>query len=165
MKPERVEILRQGMIAGVLGYAVVAAFFAVLNFQAGHSIFRTASVLGSVLFYGLRDIDLLTVSAGPVLAFNGVHLLVFLAYGIVAAWLADLSERGPHLWYVSAILMITFAFHLFGLLLGVSMTLESVIPAWSLLVSGLLGSAAVAAYLLWSHPALRHSLTLQPGEA
>jgi len=70
MKPERVEILRQGMIAGVLGYAVVAAFFAVLNFHDGHSIFRTASVLGSVLFYGLRDIDLLTVSAVPVLAFK-----------------------------------------------------------------------------------------------
>jgi hypothetical protein len=61
--------------------------------------------------------------------------------------------------------MITFSFHLFGLLLGVSVTLGAEIPAWSLIVSGFLGSAAVTAYLLWNHPALRHSLTLQAGEA
>ena len=165
MKPERIEILRQGMIAGMLGYAVVAVFFALFNVIEGRSIFHTAAVLGSFLFYGARDVDQVSLAAGPVLSYNGVHLLVFLAFGVVAAWLADLSERGPHFWYLAAILMITFSFHLFGLLLGVSATLGAEIPAWSLIVSGFLGSAAVAAYLLWSHPALRHSLTLQAGEA
>jgi hypothetical protein len=164
MKPERVETLRHGMVAGILGYAVVVAFFAAFNALEGRSIFHTAAVLGSFLFYGARTLDQVSLGAGPVLSYNGVHLLVFIAYGVIAAWLADLSERGPHLWYVSAILMITFAFHLFGVLLGVSVTLNAVIPAWSLLVSGLLGSAAVTGYLVWSHPALRHSLTLQAGE-
>ena len=158
MKPERVEILRQGLMAGMLGYGVVVVFFAVVNVFGGRSVFYTAAVLGGALFYGARDVSQVAVAAGPVLSYNGVHMLVFLAFGIVAAWLAELSEHGPQFWYIAAILMITFAFHLFGLLLGLSESLRGAIPAWSVLASGLLASGAMVTYLLWVHPAVRRAL-------
>jgi len=158
MAPERSETFRQGLVAGMLGYATVVVFFALLNLIGGKSIFYTAALLGSALFYGARDVSAVTVAAGPVLAYNGVHLLVFLAFGIAAAWLAELSEHGPHFWYIAAILLITFAFHVFGLLLGMTESLRAALPAWSVLLSGALGSASMAGYLLWTHPGARQAL-------
>ena len=158
MKSERVEVLRQGMIAGLLGYAVVALFFAVFNLLAGRPALHTAAALGGVLFYGARDMSDASVGIGAALAYNGVHLLVFLGFGLLAAWLAEFAEHGPHFWYLGAVLLIVFAFHLLGLLLGVSTSLREAVPPWTLVVSGLLGCAAMAGYLLWNHAALRHAL-------
>lgn len=158
MAHERSETFRQGLVAGMLGYATVVAFFALVNALAGESIFYTAAVLGGALFYGARDVSDVVVAAGPVLSYNGVHLLVFLAFGVLASWLAELSEHGPHFWYISALLLITFAFHVFGLLLGLTESLRSALPAWSVLLSGALGSGAMAGYLLRAHPEARRAL-------
>lgn len=158
MKTERLETFRQGLVAGVLGYAAVVAFFGIMNAIEGKSIFYTAALLGSALFYGAKDVSEVAVAAGPVLSYNGVHLLIFLALGVVAAWLAELSEHGPHFWYIAAILFLTFSFHVFGLLLGMTENLRSALPAWSVFCSGALGSAVMGAYLLWTHPGVRHAL-------
>ncbi len=88
MKPEKSEVFAQGLVAGFLGYATVVGFFALLNALAGKSVFFTAALLGSALFYGARDLAHVAVAAGPVLSYNGVHLLVFVAFGVAAAWLA-----------------------------------------------------------------------------
>ena len=158
MKPARSEIFVQGLVAGVLGYAAVVVFFALVNALTGKPVFYTAAVLGSALFYGARDLSQVTVAAGPVLSYNGVHMLVFVALGVIAAWLVELSERGPHFWYLAALVLIGFAFHFFAVLLGLTTSLRAALPVWALLTSGVLGSAAMGAYLLGAHPEARRAL-------
>ena len=164
MKSTRSEIFQQGLVAGMLGYAAVVVFFALVNALGGHSIFYTAALLGSALFYGARDLSQVAVAPGPVLSYNGVHLLAFVALGVIAAWLTELSERGPQFWYVAALVLIGFAFHGFALLLGLTESLRAALPAWTVLVSGVLGSGAMAAYLLRAHPRVRHALHAEMAE-
>lgn len=158
MRQERVELFRQGLVAGLLGYAAVVLFFALVNALSGRPVFHTAGVLGSALFYGAKALSEVGTTAGPVLAFNGLHLVVCVAFGILAAWLTRFAELGEPFLYGAALVLVTFAFHMFGLLLWVTESLRASIPAWSVIVSGVVCSAVIALYLLRIHPAARHAL-------
>jgi hypothetical protein len=93
MKPDRAQVLTQGLVAGLVGYAAVVLFFIVANLVAGRSPFHTAAALGSALFHGLSDPARLVIEPGPVLAMNGLHLVLSLAVGTVVAWLLSETER------------------------------------------------------------------------
>lgn len=89
MSEERARSIREGFVAGLLGYAAVVTLFAVLNLMAGESPFHTASLLGSALLGSALDQP---GAFGPILAYNGVHLLVSVALGVAAAFLAGRAE-------------------------------------------------------------------------
>jgi hypothetical protein len=158
MKPERSELLFQGWVAGLLGYATVALFFAVENLIVGRSPFYTAGLLGQAYFYGLRDLSQLAIAPGPVLAFNGLHLIVFLVLGMLVAALAFLSEQGHQLWYVSAVFFLFIALHMLGFLVVLTEGVRAAVAPWTLVVAGVLACVAMGAYLLASRPELRRSL-------
>jgi hypothetical protein len=155
MKPERVQVFAQGLVAGLIGFATVAVVMAVANLLLGRSPFHTAALLGSALFYGLKDPYELTIWPGPVLAYNGLHLLVFLGLGVGASWLARFAERGPHFWYIGAVLMLFVALHVFGVFLFLDERIGSLLSPWSVLASGFAAMATMAAYLIGEHPKLR----------
>jgi hypothetical protein len=114
MKPRHAETVSHGMIAGVIGYLAVVLFFTIANLAMGRSPFYTAALLGEAVFYGLRDPAEVVVWPGAVLAYNGLHLIVFLFLGMIAAWLAYLSERGPEFWYIGLTIFIFILFHIYG---------------------------------------------------
>jgi hypothetical protein len=158
MRAERVQTNLQGLAAGFIGYVAVALFFAIFNLIGGRSPFFTAAFLGDALFYGVRDPAAVVVWPGPVFAYNGVHLLMFLALGLVASWLAFLSERGPQFWYIGAILFLFVVFHLYGFVLLVTGGIQAVLPTWTVFASTVLAGTAMFAYLLWVHPRFRSEL-------
>lgn len=157
-------VLWEGLIAGVIGYAVVVLFFAVLNLIHGRSPFYTAALLGATLFYGLENPADLRVWAGPVLAYNGVHLLVFLILGIIAAWLTSEAERGPAFWYIGIILLLLLALHMSGIVLGFAATLHGALPIRAAAPAGALAGIAMMAYLWAAHPRLRLEFGEDGGE-
>ena len=158
MKAERTEVLTHGLVAGVVGYAVVVVFYAVWNVLQGRSPFFTAALLGEAAFYGLRDPGEATVWAGPVLAFNGLHLIVFLIVGMITAWIATQSERGAHFWYIGVSLFIYGMIHVLGLVLWLAAPLRVEMPVWSALVVTVLALGGMSLYLLEVHPRLRREL-------
>jgi hypothetical protein len=158
MRAERAQTNLQGLAAGFIGYAAVALFFAIFNLVAGRSPFFTAAFLGDALFYGVRDPAAVVIWPGPVFAYNGVHLLMFLALGMVASWLALLSERGPQFWYIGAILFLFVVFHLYGFVLLVTGGVQAVLPTWTVFASTVLAGTVMFAYLLWVHPRFRSEL-------
>ena len=89
MSDERNRLIREGFIAGLLGYGAVVALFAVLNVAAGLSPFHTASVLGTALLGSALD---QAGPLGPVLAYNGLHLVVSILLGVGASFLANQAE-------------------------------------------------------------------------
>ncbi len=158
MQPERTEVFREGLIAGIIGHVTVAVLFAIVNLFLGRSPFHTAALLGSALFYGLDDASQLVIAPGPILAYNGAHLVIFLALGILAAWLAFLSERGPELWYVGAVVYLFITFHTLGFFLVLTAGVREAVGAWTMVASGALASGAMAAYLIWARPKFREEL-------
>ncbi|NIQ57926.1 MAG: hypothetical protein GWN71_32480 [Gammaproteobacteria bacterium] len=155
MGPFGKRVLTEGLVAGLIGFVVVALFFVVLNLAQGRSPFYTAALLGATLFYGLEDPADLVVWAGPVLAYNGVHLLVFLVLGVVAAWLASEAERGPQFWYLALSLFILLVFHMYGAVLWFADVLRGALPWWAVGGASLGAGIAMIAYLWRAHPRLR----------
>lgn len=151
-------VLTEGFFAGLIGYAVVAVVMGIFDVLGGQPLFRTPALLGSAMFYGLSDPARLRIWPGPVLAFNGVHLLVFQVLGVIAAWFAHLSERGPQFWYVGAVVFIFVLFHLFGVMLFASPQMSAVVGVWKLLLAGVAAVAGMSAYLIRVHPLLRDDL-------
>lgn len=158
MNESRTRSLLDGLLAGLVGYATVAVLFAALNVAQGRSVFYTAALLGSDLFYGAAAPGDVVVAPGPVLAFNGVHLFLFIAAGIVMAWLAGLAERVPQGWYLVVVLFLVVMPHVFGLPVWFTDPIRAEVPLWYVVVATSAAAVAMTAVLLASRPRLRAAL-------
>ncbi len=151
-------MMTQGLIAGLAAYAAVVIFFAVVNIVAGRSPFHTAAALGSALFYGVRDPADMILAPGPVLAYNGVHLIGSLLVGMAVAWLFYEIERYHFLWYiVFFLLLIVFMYSL--VFMGmIAAEMARAVP-WGLVVAGTVVWTAALGGCLWlQHRALMAQL-------
>jgi len=154
MRAERNETIWQGLMAGLFGYATVALLVGAIDVLLGRSFFYTAALLGEWLFYGLKDPAQLTVWPGAVFAYNGVHLLTFLGFGLLAAWLASMAERGPALWYAGMVLFLLAFLRLFAAVLFMAEPLAAVLPGFEIWLPGIAAAVVMVAYLLHVHPKL-----------
>src|SRR5262245_16822611 len=87
-----VSVVREGVLVGLVGAATVAVWFLVYDRAAGAPL-RTPALLGSALFFGLREPMELQVTTGPVLAYTVVHVAAFVVFGLAAAGLFALADR------------------------------------------------------------------------
>jgi hypothetical protein len=157
MKPASARIMVDGLIAGLIGYAVIAVLYGVLGLLTGTGVFQTARVLGSALFYGTRG-GQVAPGPGPVFALNGIHLLMLLALGMVAAWLVAKVERYPSFWYLVFFLFLTAFILNYVVVLVLLTEVGHLVPWWSSGVANLLAAMGMGTYLWWAHPRLRQEL-------
>jgi hypothetical protein len=148
MKGERV--LAEGLIAGGIGYATVVVLFLGLNVLLGQPAFHTPALLGGALFYGGST----TIEAAPVLAYNGVHLLVFLAVGLVGALLVTASEAKPEAYYVAFFALLAIGIGGTGFVVALTARLGDALPAWTVLVANAAALGAMGLFLWRAHPRL-----------
>ena len=152
-------LYREGMIAGVLGAAAVAAWFLLLDALAGRPLW-TPTVLGTALFRrgaGLDAAATLPVSLEMVWMFTWVHGLVFAALGGIAARMLGYVERHPSTGFGVLLLFVVFQFVFIAAATVFAEPVLRVLSAWSILVANLIAAGAMTAYLRWRHPDLRVS--------
>ena len=77
-------VFREGVVAGLLGGAVVAVWFLLYDTVSGRPL-RTPALLGATLLEGLRDPGALDVRLDVVLGYTVVHFAVFAAFGILVS--------------------------------------------------------------------------------
>lgn len=117
-------ILKEGVIGGAVAYLAVVLVFAVYNVLMWRSPFHTAAAMGSLLLHGSEASVQFAVEAGPVLAYNGVHLVGSLLVGVAAAALVFETEMHRSLWYftlmvlVAAVMYSITVFGVFGVEIG-----------------------------------------------
>jgi len=162
MRHETQLTLRSGLFAGLIGYGTVVVLVAVFNLLEGRSAFYTPAMFGSVLFYGLRDPAALVVRVGPVLAYNMVHVLAFLALGLLAAWLVSLAERYPIARYGAMFVLLFVAAHVYAALLLFADPLLRSGAWWQIGVASAAAAVTMGWYLLRVHPLLRAGLREVP---
>ena len=109
-------MLNGGLFAGLLGYGTVVVVFAMFNVVSGRSPFYTPAMLGAALFYGLEDPSMLRVSPGPVLAYNMVHVLGYVALGMLGSWLVSKAERYPAARFAALFVAVFVAGHVYAAL-------------------------------------------------
>jgi hypothetical protein len=151
-------VLAGGLFSGLIGYGTVVVVVSLLNVLGGRSPFYTAAMFGSALFYGLEDPAALAIAPGPVLAYNMVHVLTFLAIGMFASWLVSVAEKYPPAQYLVMVVLIFVAFHVFAALMLFAEPLLGG-GAWMTVgISGVAAAILMGWYLLKTHPLLRKEL-------
>jgi hypothetical protein len=153
MNEQRAAALGQGVIAGMIGYAVFVVFFAAANIATGHTPFHTAHLLGNALF-GFGDATA-GAQPGPVLAYNGLHLLAGIAIGITTSFLFLEVDLHPTLWYI--VMFVFVAGLLYSVAVGgiVARQIAGAV-SWGQVVSVNVLAGLLSGIYLWRrHPRLR----------
>lgn len=157
MKPERLAVLATGAIAGLIGSAVVAVLFVVLNLFRGVPALGTAAALGSAVF-GIPAAEMVPAA----IAYNGIHVGVAVVAGIGASFLMMEAELNPIAWYA------VFFAYVIALLVGfvlVGMLAVDVAGAASwieVMGANVLAAGAMGWYLWKAHPQLKQTLRRAP---
>lgn len=148
----RATVVREGMIAGLLGAAGVAVWFLAVD-TLGGSPLHTPAVLGravlGVLGRGIEEHSMTFF----VLGYTVLHVAAFVGVGIIAAMLFASSRRAPQFTAALALFFVVFetAFYFLSLMLSGTEALGTL--AWYQIgAANLLASALMGTYLLRRHP-------------
>jgi hypothetical protein len=87
-------VMREGVVSGIIGGVVVAAWFLVADLLSGQP-FHTPALLGAIIFNNLRQPNPVAVSAAVVLAYTALHFFAFILFGIVASITMAAAEYEP----------------------------------------------------------------------
>lgn len=157
MASERRSVLREGIVAGLIGAAVVAVWFFVYDLARGRP-FHTPSLLGAFVFYGADTPAPPEPALGAILGYTVLHGLAFIAFGVIAASLMAVSEREPALFVGFIILFACFEAFFFAMVQVFGLSKTGELTWWSVLVGNLLASVAMLWYFFRLHRALPRTL-------
>lgn len=145
--------VREGLVVGLLGAVVVAAWYFVFDVAAGKP-FHTPNVLGKVFFRGDLEPGVREIVPRVVAGYTVLHIVVFALAGIGLTLLVHLAAR--HLALRMGLwmgLVVVFAFFA-GLTYMLTTATGERLPVWSVVGGSLLAVAAMGWYLWRRHPRL-----------
>lgn len=154
MRAERERVLSEGLIAGFIGYATVIIVYGLVNVATGKSFFYTAALLGRAVIGGFESTPDLA-APGPIIAYNGIHLIAFILIGLGAAWLIAQTERHPAIWYVVFyVFLMGFFVSLVVIRIVAAPVIEALPWGWSVVWVNLAAAVLMGLYLWKAHPRL-----------
>jgi len=154
-------VVREGVVAGLLGAAVVAGWFLLFDVARGRPLF-TPGALGSTLFLGASSLDEVTVSAATVLGYTVFHLGAFILTGFLAAGIAAAADEQPPLVLAAVLFFAAFEAFFMGAMAMVAEFLLGTLAWWTIAIGNLLAAASMGWYLWMHHPRLREALREDP---
>lgn len=141
-----------GIAAGVLGAAVVALFFLILDVLQGRPLW-TPSALGSALLLGERLLPDAAWRPALVLAYTATHGAFFVSFGSIAAFVVLSAEKLPRSRVALGIVIASalfacfeVAFVIFALVFAPGLVGE--LGAGQVAIANLLAAAAMSALLV-----------------
>jgi hypothetical protein len=150
-------LYQEGLTAGVLGAATIAAWFLLLDIAAGHPL-RTPTILGTALFRGgagLGSPEGPPASLEMVVLYTWVHALVFCVIGGVAARLLAVAERQPNAGFGILLLFVILEFGFLGVTLLFAEPVLRALTWPAILVGNLLAAGVMGTYFWRRHPGLK----------
>jgi CBS-domain-containing membrane protein len=156
------KILFEGVLVGLAGAAAVAIWFFLYDLAAT-TPFRTPALLGAVLFNGLRDSALLTITPGLVLKYTTVHAAAFVVFGMAAAGLFSLAERDRHVLLGLFMLFCCFEVAAFLMMMVLGSWLFDTLSPWAILGGNLVAALTMLGILFRDHHFTLHE-ALTSGE-
>jgi hypothetical protein len=150
-------VLREGIVTGLIGAAVVALWFLAFDFARGKPLF-TPALLGNALFFGASDPAALRITLGPIIGYTIVHGLAFIAFGVIAASVMSVSEREPAVFVAFVILFACFEVFVLGVVGALGKSILGALVWWAILIGNLLAAGAMLAYLARAHRGLTGTL-------
>ncbi len=154
-------LIPRGIVNGMIGAAVVAAWFFMLDLANGRPLY-TPAALGSALFLNAQSEAEIRMTFGVIAGFTALHVAMFCALGVLLVGVADYLERKP-----SRILMVGMAaIVLDGVMVPtLALTAAWVLGAlgiWAVVVANILSVGAMVLHAWRTHPVLRDRLEHAP---
>jgi hypothetical protein len=148
-------IVREGLIAGILGATAVAVWFFVVDLIGGRLLF-TPNTLGEGLLsiFG-RSPESRAVN---IIAYTIFHYAAFTVVGMLAVVLIHTGERIPSVLAGSMILFVAIELGFYGLVALLQQTVLGNFAWYQILAGNLLAAVLMGTYLWRSHPAMRDGL-------
>lgn len=150
-------VVREGVAAGLLGAAVVAVWFLILDMIVGRPLF-TPAALGSAMLYGAAAADSVVVSPGTVLGYTLYHIAAFTLLGVVASALITQVEKFPPLVFGLIVLFVVFETFVVLLVAMLGAWLMQELAWWGVLVGNILAALSIGEFLRRRHPRLQEAL-------
>jgi hypothetical protein len=154
-------IVREGVITGLLGATIVAAWFLIFDLARGQPLF-TPAALGSTLFLGAASVDEVVVGPVTVLGYTVLHMGAFIVAGFLAAAIAVAADEQPPLVLAAVLFFAVFEAFFMGTLAMVAEFLLGALAWWTIAVGNLLAATSMGWYLWTHHPRLRAALREDP---
>lgn len=151
---EEHSVLREGMVSGLLGAAVVAVWFLVLD-GLFRQVFFTPAALGSLLFHGAASPEAVRMAPSVVLGYTVVHVAAFFLFGMVVAALVAQAEKTPPFLFAVMLLGVVFEVFFVAMVASLGTWVLEAFAWWSVLGGNLLAALSMGAYLWRRHPDLR----------
>src|SRR5262245_3797727 len=157
----RAMVFLDGLIAGIIGAAIIAIWFLFLD-AVIRLPFYTPTVLGEGLFLRAQDLALSEgeqVSLKLTLMYTGVHGLVFIVLGVIAAYfLLTRKKLTVGLWILLVFVILEFGF--VGTAFVFAEPVLHELPWQTVLIGNFLAAAGMACYFRLRQPNLIAGLRL-----
>lgn len=147
-------VLRDGVIAGLIGATAVAVWFFIVDVVAGHPLF-TPDTLGHALFSVTGPVAMHERGAF-IAAYTVFHYAAFIVAGIVAASVVDMAGEEPSVVLLAVLIFVAFeiGFYAFVAILQHSTPLGAL--AWyQVLIGNIIAAVAMCWYLWRARPMLK----------
>ena len=154
-----VSVIEDGILTGVTGALVVAAWFFILDTARGQMFF-TPSLLGSVVFLGQSPDQVISVNGFIVFAYTGLHGVLFLMAGLVLAGVVALFEHNPQFGIILLLLFLLFESILFSFAAAIFPNLMGTLGAVAVASGNLFAAIAMFWFLIRRHPTALTQLRL-----
>lgn len=147
-------------MVGLIGAVAVAIWFLLIDIVEGRAFF-TPALLGSVVFWGVRDAAAVVISFQTVAAYTVIHGIAFVVVGVIVSQLLSVAEREPSLLAVLLQLFIglELGFHASSALLFTSISAHL---AWFNVAIANLIAAGAMGYYFWRKRLVMHRGLFQP---
>ena len=150
--------VREGVIVGLIGAAVVAFFYFVIDVASGR-MFHTPALIARVLFHASAAE---ATTLGMIALATVIHLMVFAVIGVALTAMIHLATRHPA-WRMGVVIgFVVAAGFISGLAYALGPATGERFPQWSVIGGGLLAVAAMVAYLRRNHAAMLHEMRHVP---
>jgi hypothetical protein len=150
--------IREGIIAGMVGAVAVAAWFFVLDVIQGRLLF-TPAALGSGFLLGARGVNEVQITLTTVGGYTLVHIVAFIAVGILAAVLIHAAEKQPVVLLGAILVFVTLEVFFVGLMALIASWLMDALSWWTVAAANLIAGLGMGVYLFRTHPRLRRELS------
>jgi hypothetical protein len=150
-------IVRDGVLAGLLGAGVVALWFLVIDMVVGRPLY-TPAALGSAMLYGAAAANAVLVSPATVLGYTLYHVAAFVFLGIIASALITQAVRFPPLFFGLILLFVVFETFVVLLVAMLGAWLMQSLAWWAILVGNILAAISMGVFLRRQHPEISRSL-------
>jgi hypothetical protein len=158
MQQSKARIITDGVLAGVIGGAVIALWYLIFDAVAGQPL-HTPAVLATALLHGSKTPASM---AGPnwtlVAEYTLAHFAVFALLGAIGGLLLDGSARHSELFGTLLIFTIAFEVFFIAVVMLAGPPAAAAMPWWKIIAGNLMATATMLAVFFWRQPLLARNL-------